>query len=273
MTHLTINGNELHVQRLPAAGVPDDARRETVVFVHGMLTDSLASYYFTMAPAFAAAGVDVIMYDHRGHGKSTRIESGYELEHAIDDLAALLDEIHDGSPVHLVGNSYGGTIAYGFALEHPTRVASISAVESEPPTAGWAAKMLVNLAKAKKDLAMPGSSAWITARYGAHTARLAKSAARMLQNTRIAVEIPASRTVADDAIAGLDIPVLAIYGSESDLSLQAPLIESLVRRSKTVIAPGREHSVLVEEPRLVETTVLDWIRSHDASSRETVPSV
>lgn len=44
-----------HVQRLPAANAPaDGGEPPVVVFVHGLLTDSLASYYFTLGPAFAA---------------------------------------------------------------------------------------------------------------------------------------------------------------------------------------------------------------------------
>ncbi len=58
-----------HVQRLtPDSAADGDA--PVVVCVHGLLTDSLASYYFTLGPAFAAAGIDVIMYDLRGHGRS-----------------------------------------------------------------------------------------------------------------------------------------------------------------------------------------------------------
>src|ERR1700730_207853 len=101
----------LHVQRLaPRDGRPATA---TVVLIHGLLTDSLASYYFTLAPAFAASGLDVVMYDQRGHGRSGRPESGYTLDTNVEDLDALLDRLEVTGPVHLVGNSYGGTVAFG----------------------------------------------------------------------------------------------------------------------------------------------------------------
>ncbi|MFD0629831.1 alpha/beta fold hydrolase [Streptomyces sanglieri] len=129
----------LHVQRIgPRGGQPATA---TVVLVHGLLTDSLASYYFTVAPAFAAAGLDVVMYDLRGHGRSGRPAEGYTVEHNIDDLEALLDRLAVTGPVHLVGNSFGGTIAFGFAARRPERVASVSLIESEPATAAWAEKL------------------------------------------------------------------------------------------------------------------------------------
>ena len=109
----------LHVQRMgPREGRDPVA---TVVLVHGLLTDSLASYYFTVAPAFAASGLDVVMYDLRGHGRSGRPAGGYTLDHNIDDLEALLGRLSITGPVHLVGNSYGGTIAFGYAARHPER--------------------------------------------------------------------------------------------------------------------------------------------------------
>ena len=91
----------LHVQRMtPKGGRPVTA---TAVLVHGLLTDSLASYYFTLAPVFAVSGIDVIMYDLRGHGRSERPESGYRLDDHLDDLAALLDRLEVTGPVQRTG--------------------------------------------------------------------------------------------------------------------------------------------------------------------------
>lgn len=272
MTHLTINGRSTHVQVLPPEGGAEGSTPQTVVLVHGMLTDSLASYYFTIAPVFAKAGVEVVMFDHRGHGKTDRTESGYRLEEVVDDLRLLLDALDRRGPVHLVGNSYGGTIAYAFALEHPDRVASVATIESEPPTGAWAAKMSVNLAKARRDLHKPGANAWIVARYGAHTARLAKAALRLLDTTRIADEIPMSRTVADDAIAALPMPVLGIFGSKSDLAQQAPVIAGVITRGRSIVVPGREHSVLVEEPALCERVLITWVTTGELPAPDATAS-
>ena len=86
----------------------------------------------------------------------------------------------------LVGNSFGGTVAFGFALRHPARAAGVAVLESEPATAAWATKMAANLAKAKTELARTDALAWITVRYGRHTSRLAKAASRMLHSTTLA---------------------------------------------------------------------------------------
>ncbi|QGV82345.1 alpha/beta fold hydrolase [Streptomyces ficellus] len=262
MTVVDTGRVRLHVQRLsPADGGP---ARATVVLVHGLLTDSLASYYFTVAPAFAAAGLDVVMYDHRGHGRSARPASGYGLDAFTDDLDALLTALDVPGPVHLVGNSYGGTVAFAYALRRPDAVASLVVVESEPATAAWAAKLARLLERVHHEMSRDESAAldWIAAHQGDHTARLAKSAGRLVRDTTIARDIPASPVLDDAQIRAIRCPVLALYGAESDLAEQAPRLRALLPRCTTEVVPGLRHSVLVEAPGRVRDAVLDWVGRH-----------
>jgi pimeloyl-ACP methyl ester carboxylesterase len=249
----------LHTQRIgPRPGRPATA---TVVLVHGLLTDSLASYYFTVAPAFAAAGLDVVMYDLRGHGRSERPADGYTLDHNIDDLQALLDRLGVTGPVHLVGNSYGGTVAFGYAARHPERAASVCLIESEPATGAWAAKLDRILGWVVEQLAHnePEAIAWVTAHRGRHTARLARGAARLVRETTLARDIPASRVLTEDRIAAVRCPVLGVYGGDSDLAEQAPWLESVLADCRTVLVPGHEHSVLVEASGTVGGHILSLV--------------
>ncbi|KPI27578.1 alpha/beta fold hydrolase [Streptomyces sp. NPDC048253] len=249
----------LHVQRIgPRQGRPATA---TVVLVHGLLTDSLASYYFTVAPAFAAAGLDVVMYDLRGHGRSGRPAAGYTLDDNIDDLEALLDRLGVTGPVHLVGNSYGGTIAFGYAARHPERAASVSLVESEPATAAWAVKLGGILDRVMTQLAHHESDAiaWITANRGHNTARLAKGAARLARETSLGRDIPASRVLTDERMAAVRCPVLGLYGADSDLAELAPWLRAVLPDCRTVVIPGHEHSVLVEASGTVGGHILSLV--------------
>lgn len=253
----------LHVQRLtPRDGRPATA---TAVLIHGLLTDSLASYYFTVAPAFAASGIDVVMYDQRGHGRSGRPDTGYSLDRYVDDLDALLDRLAVTGPVHLVGNSYGGTVAFGYAVRRPERVAGISVIESEPATEAWAAKLGGILRRVSNQLAYneEAALAWITANRSHNTARLAKGAARLVRATTIAEDIPASTVLTEDQIRSVACPVLAVYGSESDLAEQADWLESLLPDCRTVVVPGHEHSVLVEASGVVGGHILDLIHGRE----------
>lgn len=260
MPMIHTGGVRLHVQRLaPPDGRPPAA---TAVLLHGLLTDSLASYYFTVAHGLTAAGTDVVMYDLRGHGRSERPAAGYHLDAFVTDLERLLDRLEITGPVHLVGNSFGGTIAFGYTVRHPGRVAGLSVIESEPATAAWASKLGRILRRTVKELAEheDDALAWITTHRSAHTARLARSAARLVRSTTIARDIPSGRVLGEEEIRSVRCPVLAVYGADSDLAGQAPWLESLLPRCRTVIVPGHQHSVLIEMPALVLDQVRSFVR-------------
>ncbi len=258
MTVVRANGIEQHVQQMgpTGEGVP------TVVCVHGIGTDSLASFYFTVANPLTDAGLRVIMYDLRGHGRTERPPTGYTLDDYVDDLTGLLDRLDVPGPVYLIGNSFGGTIAFSFAVRHPDRTAGIAVIESEPATPAWAAKMRANLTKAATELVRGEAFAWITVRYGRHTSKLAKAAARMLESTTLVRDLPASSVPSTAQLTALRCPVLALYGADSDLAVQAPLMETLLADCTTRLIPGQEHSVLVNVPQEVTDLVLSWLR-HD----------
>src|ERR1700733_15113874 len=76
----------------------------------------------------AAAGLDVIMVEHRGVGMSRHDDAGADLppraltiEQVVDDLVAVLDDAHVDKAV-LYGTSYGTYIAAGAGVRHPQRV-------------------------------------------------------------------------------------------------------------------------------------------------------
>ncbi|HWY00901.1 MAG TPA: alpha/beta fold hydrolase [Mycobacterium sp.] len=75
-----------------------------------------------------AAGLDVIMIEHRGVGMSRHGDSGADLppqaftvDQVVDDVAAVLEDAHVDSAV-IYGTSYGTYIAAGVGVRHPVRV-------------------------------------------------------------------------------------------------------------------------------------------------------
>jgi pimeloyl-ACP methyl ester carboxylesterase len=265
MAFLDLDGLSFHVQRLgPTDAQPPAA---TVVLLHGLLTDSLASYYFTLAPALTGAGAEVLMYDQRGHGRSERPPTGYRLERFVDDLEALLDRLELTGPVHLLGNSFGGTVAFALAARRPEQVLGILSIESEPATAAWAAKLDDILRRAEAELGKRSTLAWVAAKRGRHTARLARSAAAMLAETSLAREIPASRLPGEAELRAIRCPVLAVYGTRSDLALQAAWLDGLLPDCRSAFVPGQEHSVLVEAPEVVRELTLSWLREQGVPLR------
>lgn len=78
-----------------------------------------------------AAGLDVIMVEHRGVGMSRHDDAGEDLpdealtiEQVVDDIVAVLDDAYVEQAV-LYGTSYGAYIAAGVGVRHPQRVAGM----------------------------------------------------------------------------------------------------------------------------------------------------
>src|SRR5689334_21779783 len=67
---------------------------------------------------------DVIAYDHRGVGASTRLDGGVTTPQLAADAAGLLDALALDS-AHVLGISMGGKVAQELALAHPERVRTL----------------------------------------------------------------------------------------------------------------------------------------------------
>lgn len=86
-----------------------------VVFTHawGLRSDQ----WDYQVPAFADAGLRCVMYDRRGHGRSDRPGTGYDIDTLADDLAAVIDHfgLHE---VTLVCHSLGSKEGVRYLTRH-----------------------------------------------------------------------------------------------------------------------------------------------------------
>ncbi len=98
---------------------------------HVVLSHSLASDLRMWDPQAEAlsAGYRVVRFDTRGHGASDVPDAPYSLDDLVGDVIGLLDALAI-EKTHFVGLSMGGMIAQGLALEHPSRVSSITIANS-----------------------------------------------------------------------------------------------------------------------------------------------
>lgn len=255
MPKVIANGLETNFQTIPG-----ETDAELVVFLHGLGTDSLASFHLTLAAPVSAAGIGVLSYDLRGHGRTTRPPTGYRLTDFVADLDDLLDQVGVEQPVHLVGNSFGGTLAYSYAHTHPDRVRSIVSIESEPPTPMWAGRMREVLANTAGFLALEESYDWLEATFGAHHRRLARMAAERIGSTSMVDDIPTGPLMSVDMVRAVDCPVLSILGHDGYQAEDLQAVTSMLPRGELVVIPDQGHSVLVERHRMVRDLLVDWVR-------------
>jgi len=260
------NGIRTHYQRMPARNATAD-KPPTVVCVHGLGYDSLASFYLTLAAPVSQAGIDVVTYDLRAHGRTDRPMSGYRLADFVEDLRAVLDGTGVEGPVHLVGNSFGGTIAFSFAERYPERVLSIVAIEAEPATDEWARKMGSTLSNVVDWMQDQQVLDWLELTFGSHHARLSKIAGAMIAATTIVEEVPQGPLLDAAAMRGIRCPVLSIVGSEGFQADDLTAVASALPDCRTEVIEGQNHSVLVERHRTVRELLLAWIEEIEDAAR------
>ena len=62
-------------------------------------------------------GYRVIAHDRRGHGRSTQVADGHDLDHDADDLKAVTDHLNLKDAIH-VGHSTGGGEVVRYLARH-----------------------------------------------------------------------------------------------------------------------------------------------------------
>jgi len=94
-----------------------------VVFVHGSGPGASGwSNFKHNVAAFQSAGYRCIVFDQPGYGLSSKpTDIDHTLDFFVAQLNALIEYIHVDQ-VTLVGNSLGGAVALGMALQYPHRV-------------------------------------------------------------------------------------------------------------------------------------------------------
>jgi len=108
----------------------DEGAGRPVVLLHGHTLDRRV--WLPVVPHLLEAGLRVIRPDLRGHGRSTRPDSGYHVSHHSADVVGLLDSIGvDRAAV--VGFSFGGGVALETALTSPGRVTALGLVSTTMP--------------------------------------------------------------------------------------------------------------------------------------------
>lgn len=109
-----------------------DPTAPPVLLIAG-LGAQLISWYTGFVNLLRDAGFQVITFDNRDAGLSTKCEldPDYHLRDMADDAAGLLEWLGLAS-AHVVGQSMGGMIAQQLAISHPGKVASLVSIYSAP---------------------------------------------------------------------------------------------------------------------------------------------
>ena len=98
---------------------------EPVLLLHGLADHALA--WSTVANKLAQ-NYHPISVDMRGHGQSSKPDSGYDFDTVVNDLVQLIDHL-GWSKAHIVGHSWSGKVVAYWATRQPERFLSMVLVD------------------------------------------------------------------------------------------------------------------------------------------------
>ncbi|WP_175782103.1 alpha/beta fold hydrolase [Burkholderia cenocepacia] len=82
---------------------------------------------------FLAQGYRVIAHDRRGHGRSSQVWDGHDMDHYADDVAAVVNHLGVQGAVHVGHSTGGGEVIHYVARHGEDRVAKAVLISAVPP--------------------------------------------------------------------------------------------------------------------------------------------
>ena len=102
-----------------------------IVFSHGWPLS--ADDWDAQMMFFLAQGYRVIAHDRRGHGRSSQVSDGHDMDHYADDLAAVVDHLGLLGAIHIGHSTGGGEVVRYLARHGQGRAAKAVLIAAVPP--------------------------------------------------------------------------------------------------------------------------------------------
>jgi len=109
----------------------DWGKGQPIVFSHGWPLS--ADDWDTQMLFFLKHGYRVIAHDRRGHGRSSQVSDGHDLDHYADDLAALTAHLDLKNAIHIGHSTGGGEVTRYLGRHGESRVAAAVLISAVPP--------------------------------------------------------------------------------------------------------------------------------------------
>jgi non-heme chloroperoxidase len=102
-----------------------------IVFSHGWPLSS--DDWDAQMMFFLGQGFRVIAHDRRGHGRSTQVATGHDMDHYADDLAAVVAHLDLKDAIHIGHSTGGGEVVRYLARHGQSRASKAVLIAAVPP--------------------------------------------------------------------------------------------------------------------------------------------
>jgi len=82
---------------------------------------------------FLAKGFRVVAHDRRGHGRSSQVWDGHDMDHYADDVAAVVNHLGTQGAIHVGHSTGGGEVVHYIARHGEDRVLKAAIISAVPP--------------------------------------------------------------------------------------------------------------------------------------------
>jgi non-heme chloroperoxidase len=104
---------------------------QPIVFSHGWPLS--ADEWDAQMLFFLNHGYRVIAHDRRGHGRSSQVGDGHDMDHYADDLAAVTEHLDLKNAIHVGHSTGGGEVVHYIARHGESRVSKAAIISAVPP--------------------------------------------------------------------------------------------------------------------------------------------
>ena len=229
------------------------------------------SWLYQIGP-LAEAGLNVHTVDLRGHGTADRPRSGLTMERRGRDVAAVLEQL-DLRDVLVVGGSMGGNTIWSYLSQFDAkRLAGVVIVDQTPKmlnTADWAygfygydeSNIDTYFAETIPETGH-GTPVWKRGRRILRLLKAMKGVDREISRAELALLNDHAKADWRPVIAGTDVPVLFVAGSESEYwpAAHAAASAALAPIGSSVILAKDGHAANIEQPAAFNAALLEFER-------------
>ena len=254
---------------------------QPIVFSHGWPLSS--DDWDAQLLFFVSKGFRVIAHDRRGHGRSSQVADGHDMDHYADDLAALTAHLNLKDAIHVGHSTGGGEVAHYIGRHGESRVAKAVLISAVPPIMvktpnnpgglpkdvfdGLQAALAANRAQFYRDL--PSGPFYGFNRPGA------KVSEGVIQNwwrqgmmggakAHYDGIVAFSQTDFTDDLKKITVPTLVMHGDDDQIVPYAdsgPLSAKLVQKGTLKTYKGFPHGMCTTEAETINADLLAFFKS------------